>query len=88
MTAPDASWKISGARADAARAMLQSGGLASNRIYETTAKAGSEPLLPEDPNASANRWLSIVLLREAPHARRRPAGRALRRFAKPLPLMG
>src|SRR5580693_8899932 len=40
-------WKISSARADAARVMLQGGGLASDRIYEVSGKAGSEPLLPE-----------------------------------------
>ena len=64
----DSDWKISGARADAARAVLQAGGLPSGRVYETAAKAGSEPLLPENPSASANRRLSILLLREAPPA--------------------
>ena len=37
-----------------------------DRIYEVAGKAGSEPLLPEDPYASANRRISIVLMREAP----------------------
>jgi len=59
-------WELSSARANAARALLASGGLVQDRIYEVAGKAGSEPLLPEDPNASANRRLSIVLLREAP----------------------
>jgi chemotaxis protein MotB len=59
-------WELSSARANAARAVLQAGGLGSDRIYEVAGKAASEPLLPEDPNASANRRLSIVLLREAP----------------------
>ena len=36
------------------------------RIYEVAGKAGSEPLLPEDPNASANRRISILLMKEAP----------------------
>ncbi len=62
------SWELSSARANAARALLQAGGLRSDRIYEVAGKAGSEPLLPEDPNASANRRLSIVLMREAPPA--------------------
>jgi chemotaxis protein MotB len=61
-------WELSAARANAARAMLAAGGLAQDRIYEVAGKAGSEPLLPESPNASANRRLSIVLLREAPPA--------------------
>ena len=41
---------------------------------EVVGKASSEPLLPEDPNASANRRLSILLMREAPPA---PPGGAL-----------
>ena len=67
-------WELSSARANAARALLVSGGLNQDRIYEVAGKAGSEPLLPEDPNASANRRLSIVLLREAPPV---PPGRQL-----------
>lgn len=59
-------WELSASRANQARALLQSGGLGSDRIYEVSGKAGSEPLLPEDPNASANRRLSILLMREAP----------------------
>ena len=62
------SWELSASRANQARALLQAGGLASDRIYEVAGKAGSEPLLPEDPNASANRRLSILLMREAPPA--------------------
>ena len=64
--ATGASWELSANRANQARALLQAGGLGSDRIYEVAGKAGSEPLLPEDPNASANRRLSIVLMREAP----------------------
>jgi chemotaxis protein MotB len=60
------SWELSASRANQARALLQAGGLTSDRIYEVAGNAGSEPLLPEDPNASANRRLSILLMREAP----------------------
>ncbi len=67
-------WQMSSARADAARALLQAGGLASDSIYEVAGKAGSEPLLPEDPNGSANRRLSILLMKEAPPA---PPGNTL-----------
>jgi chemotaxis protein MotB len=59
-------WELSTGRANQARALLQAGGLSNDRIYEVAGKAGSEPLLPEDPNASANRRLSILLMREAP----------------------
>jgi chemotaxis protein MotB len=75
-TAPNGStnWELSSARANAGRAILAASGLDGDRIYEVAGKAGSEPLLPEDPNASANRRLSIVLLREAPPV---PLGRQL-----------
>ena len=67
-------WELSASRANTGRAILTAAGLDSDRIYEVAGKAGSEPLLPEDPNASANRRLSIVLMREAPPA---PLGRQL-----------
>jgi chemotaxis protein MotB len=67
-------WELSAERANAARAVLTQDGLESDRIYEVVGKASSEPLLPEDPNASANRRLSILLMREAPPA---PPGGAL-----------
>jgi chemotaxis protein MotB len=68
VNATGSAWELSASRANQARALLQSGGLGSDRIYEVAGKAGSEPLLPEDPNASANRRLSILLMREAPPA--------------------
>jgi chemotaxis protein MotB len=67
-------WELSAERANAARAILSQDGLDTDRIYEVVGKASSEPLLPEDPNASANRRLSILLMREAPPA---PPGGAL-----------
>lgn len=59
-------WQLSAERANAAREAIAAGGVDNDRIYEVAGKAGSEPLLPEDPDASANRRVSIVLLREAP----------------------
>ena len=59
-------WELSSARANAARAVLAAGGLVPTASIEVSGKAGSEPLLPEDPYASANRRISIVLMREAP----------------------
>ncbi|MBN9566198.1 MAG: OmpA family protein [Alphaproteobacteria bacterium] len=67
-------WELSAERANAARAILAQAGLGSDRIYQVAGKAGSEPLLPEDPDASANRRLSIVLMREVPPA---PPGHSL-----------
>ena len=64
-------WQLSADRANAARALLTGAGVDSDRIYEVVGKAGSQPLLPENPDASANRRLSIVLLRDVPPV---PAG--------------
>ena len=59
-------WELSAARANAARAILTGSGVNNDRINEVAGKAGSEPLLPEDPNASANRRITILLMKEAP----------------------
>lgn len=59
-------WELSAARANAARAIITAAGVNSDRIYEIAGKAGSEPLLPEDPDASANRRITILLMKEAP----------------------
>src|SRR3984885_12063244 len=48
-------WELSAARANAARQIITDAGVSPDRIYEVAGKAGAEPLLPEDPNASANR---------------------------------
>ncbi|MEY4966066.1 MAG: hypothetical protein RL274_1649 [Pseudomonadota bacterium] len=66
VNATGGAWELSASRANQARALLQAGGLGSDRIYDIAGKAGSEPLLPEDPNASATRRLSILLMRESP----------------------
>jgi chemotaxis protein MotB len=59
-------WQLSAARAEAARAVITAAGVNNDRIYEVSGRASSEPLLPEDPSASANRRLSILLMKEAP----------------------
>ena len=59
-------WELSADRANASRKLLMQNGVVPDRIYQVSGKAGSEPLLPEDPYASANRRITIVLLREAP----------------------
>jgi chemotaxis protein MotB len=65
--APDyTNWDLSADRANAARRILQSTGLADDRIAEVQGRAGTEPLYPDDPYLPGNRRLSIVLLREAP----------------------
>ena len=63
---PASDWALSSARADAARALLQSGGVDADRIYQVAGKAASDPLYPDDPLLPGNRRITITLLREAP----------------------
>jgi chemotaxis protein MotB len=63
---PDSDWQLSAARADASRAILQSAGVNSDRIYQVSGKADSDPLYPDDPTLAGNRRIALVLLREAP----------------------
>ena len=59
-------WALSATRADSSRRVLQAAGVASDRIYQVSGKANSEPLYPDDPTLPGNRRIAIVLLREAP----------------------
>lgn len=59
-------WKLSSARADAARQILQGSGVDGDRIAQVAGKASSEPLYPDDPTLPGNRRITIVLLKEKP----------------------
>jgi len=59
-------WELSAARANVARAVLGAEGIDSDRIFAVSGKAGTDPLLPDDPYASSNRRISILLMSEAP----------------------
>jgi chemotaxis protein MotB len=59
-------WELSADRANATRRVLMDNEFKGDRVYMVSGKAGSEPLFPDDPFVSANRRISIVLLREAP----------------------
>ena len=59
-------WELSADRANAARRILMDAGVPAGRIALVAGRAGADPLYPDDPSASANRRISIVLLREAP----------------------
>ena len=59
-------WDLSSARANATLRILQEGGLPDGRVAEVVGKAGADPLYPENPYASANRRISIILMKEAP----------------------
>jgi chemotaxis protein MotB len=59
-------WGLSAARADAARLILQSAGVDSDRFFQVAGRSSSEPLFPDDPTLAGNRRIALVLLREAP----------------------
>jgi chemotaxis protein MotB len=63
---PYSNWDLSAARANASLKVLLDSGLGEDHVAEVAGKAGSDPLYPDNPQASANRRVSIVLLREAP----------------------
>jgi chemotaxis protein MotB len=75
-------WELAFARANAARRVLETNGLWSGQAHRVVAYADSEPLVPADPSADANRRLSILAERTRPgpaEARRgRPAAGAHR----------
>ncbi len=62
----ESDWKLSSERADSSRQILQEAGVNSDRIYQVSGKAASDPLYPDDPTLPGNRRITIVLLREKP----------------------
>lgn len=56
-------WELSADRANSARREVQHFNVPEERISRVVGKAATEPLLPDDPNNSRNRRLSIILLR-------------------------
>ena len=57
---------LSADRANAVRAILEHEGLPASHIYEVSGKADTQPLFPDDPSLSANRRVTITLMREDP----------------------
>ena len=56
-------WDLSAERANTTRRLLLDGGLPETRIRSVTGNADRDLLLPDQPNAAANRRVSITLLR-------------------------
>jgi len=54
-------WELSADRANAARRLIESQGLPARQIVSVSGKASTEPKLPADPNAAANRRISLKL---------------------------
>jgi chemotaxis protein MotB len=66
-------WELSADRANASRRVLVANGVSDSRLQLVVGKADKDPLLPNEPNASQNRRISVVVLREpAPGASAAP----------------
>jgi chemotaxis protein MotB len=59
-------YDLSADRANAVRRILQQEGLPSGHIYAVAGQADNQPLFPDDPTLSANRRVTITLMREDP----------------------
>lgn len=59
-------WDLSTDRANAVRQILEESGVPSSQIFAVTGKADTEPMFPDDPYLSANRRVTLTLMKEAP----------------------
>jgi chemotaxis protein MotB len=57
---------LSADRANVVRQILEREGLPSAHVFAVSGKADSQPLFPDDPTLSANRRVTITLMREDP----------------------
>jgi chemotaxis protein MotB len=57
---------LSSDRANAVRQILEREGVPTSQIYSVSGRADSQPLFPDDATLSANRRVTITLMREAP----------------------
>ncbi len=57
---------LSSDRANAVRQILEQEGLPTSHIFSVSGKADTQPLFPDDPTLSANRRVTITLMREDP----------------------
>ena len=61
-------WELSADRANASRRVLVANGVSDTRLQLVVGKADKDPLMPNEPAASQNRRISVVVLREQPGA--------------------
>ena len=57
---------LSADRANAVRQILEQEGLPPSHVFAVAGKADTQPLFPDDPSLSANRRVTITLMREDP----------------------
>lgn len=58
-------WELSADRALASRRILLQAGVEDDRVSRVSGRAATDPLLPDDPDGSRNRRVSIILLRDS-----------------------
>ena len=63
---PASNWQLAFQRADNARRVLESAGVRPGQIDRVLSFADTQPLIPDDPLADANRRLSILAVRRVP----------------------
>lgn len=63
---PAPPWEISANRAISVREILAGSGVPDDRFASVAGKADTEPLFADNPYVSANRRVTITLLKEAP----------------------
>src|ERR1700748_2643581 len=59
-------FELSADRANAIREILEHEGLPTAHVYAVAGQADNQPLFPDDPSLSANRRVTITLMREDP----------------------
>ena len=59
-------YDLSADRANSIRQILEREGLPPSHIYAVSGQADNQPLFPDDPSLSANRRVTITLMREDP----------------------
>ena len=57
---------LSADRANVVRQILEREGLPASHIFAVSGKADTQPLFPDDPSLSANRRVTITLMKEDP----------------------
>ena len=62
---PKTNWQLSFERAEAARRVMEQGGLWPRQVNRVLSFADTQPLVPENPRADQNRRLSILAERES-----------------------
>ena len=59
-------WDLSADRANSIRRVLEEEGVPAAKFFMVAGRADSQPLFPDDPTLSANRRVTITLMREDP----------------------